>query len=557
MSSTSNKFYLLFHTIKYLKAGQIFYRIFYTVKRKFIGKIPQNNNNLIANDKIQISKLSFQKSRIKNYSGRPEEVLKNTFEFISQKKNFGKKIDWHSPELNKGTRLWKLNLNYHEYIIEIAKEYSNNKEAKYLDYIQSHITEWWEQNPFGTPFYYKDNWNSYAISLRSIAWIKTYMLIGDSFDEDFGNKFLQSLKTQLYYLTNNLEYDLRGNHLLENAFALFFGSYFYNDTLLYEKAKKLLIEQINEQILTDGAHFELSPMYHQLMLYRVLDCLNLVKNNSNFNKELGLFLRKKSELMLGWLEQMTFKNGDIALFNDSAFNVNPTTRQLKEYAESIGVSSNKVNLSESGYRRFEDGKYELVVDVGNIGPDYIPGHAHSDTLGFVLYASGKPMLIDMGTSIYNAGERRNLERSTASHNTVMIGGIEQSECWASFRVAKRARAQIIEENHNGIKATHNGYEKIKANHVRQVLVDKGKLMIKDVVKKKKKHKAEAHFHFHPEQKINIKNFRVETSTGVLEFEGANKIEKESYFFAPEFNTLISAKKIIVEFDNTLETKINL
>ena len=48
---------------------------------------------------------------------------------------------------------------------------------------------------------------------------------------------------------------------------------------LYSKAKNIIEEELEEQILTDGAHFELSPMYHQIILDRVLDCIFLVKEN--------------------------------------------------------------------------------------------------------------------------------------------------------------------------------------------------------------------------------------------------------------------------------------
>ena len=37
---------------------------------------------------------------------------------------------------------------------------------------------------------------------------------------------------------------------------------------------------LQEQVLGDGEHFERSPMYHCIMLYRVLDCYNLVRNNA-------------------------------------------------------------------------------------------------------------------------------------------------------------------------------------------------------------------------------------------------------------------------------------
>ncbi len=97
--------------------------------------------------------------------------------------------------------------------------------------------------------------------------------------------------------------------LLENAFSLLFGAYYFQDEELYLKAKKILKDELKEQILKDGAHFELSPMYHQIMLLRVLDCINLVQNNNWKNHELLELFISKAEIMLGWLNTITYENG--------------------------------------------------------------------------------------------------------------------------------------------------------------------------------------------------------------------------------------------------------
>ena len=71
-------------------------------------------------------------------------------------------------------------------------------------------------------------WNSYVVSNRIISWVK-YTHFNNFFDQDFKKKFLSSLRFQLKYLNHNLEYHLRANHLLENSFALIFGSVLFND----------------------------------------------------------------------------------------------------------------------------------------------------------------------------------------------------------------------------------------------------------------------------------------------------------------------------------------
>ena len=288
MRLTLNKIHLYFHTIRYLTTKQILYRLVYLIKRKYYCKLKINNINKKLGAKEEpksVNDIYLEDDKIKHYNFSHEKLLSNNFTFLNQTISFGNIVDWHYTPLNQGTRLWKLNLNYHEYLIDIAKLYKNTQNKKYLNYIQNHIKEWWYQNPFGTSEYYKDNWNAYAVSLRTMAWIKIYQLINNAFEYEFEKYFLHSLKIQLNYLINNLELDIKGNHLLENGFALMFGAYFFKDKHLYNKAKKLLYKELEEQILADGGHFELSPMYHQAMLYRVLDCFNLVKNNSYFNHE--------------------------------------------------------------------------------------------------------------------------------------------------------------------------------------------------------------------------------------------------------------------------------
>ena len=66
-------------------------------------------------------------------------------------------------------------------------------------------------------------------------------------------------------------------------------------------------------MLGDGGHFERSPMYHCIMLYRVLDCYNLVRNNALFGKELEDTLKEKAEVMLGWLEKVVYSDRRIPL----------------------------------------------------------------------------------------------------------------------------------------------------------------------------------------------------------------------------------------------------
>ena len=326
-----NKFIRLFNTVKYLKLKQIYFRLFYFARDR-VRKTLGFKYEFSKGSKSTPLKLAKSCDSYSSYSN-------GEFSFLNLSKKFDENIDWN---YNKYGKLWTYNLTYFEYLKEkedIALIYN------FIDNIEN----------------IKDGLEPFPISLRGINWIKflTYHDIKDKKIDD-------SLYAQYYILLDNLEYHLLGNHLLENGFSLLFGAYYFEDEKLYKKAIEILKSELEEQILDDGGHFELSPMYHQIMLFRLLDCINLVKNSSYKNQELLKFLTSKAELMLGWLKNISYENGDIPLFNDSANCIAPTSKQLFEYANNLKLIIKNSTLKESGYRKIDKEKYESVIDIGEV-----------------------------------------------------------------------------------------------------------------------------------------------------------------------------------------------
>jgi len=458
------------------------------------------------------------------------------FTFIGITHKFEKKdINWNYAEYGK---LWNYNLTYFDYLqqIEISKEEGLELIYSFIDYTEPIRGK---KMPF-------------PISLRNINCIKflTRLKIRDKKVDAF-------IFAQYQVLMDNIEYHILGNHLLENSFSLLFGAYYFQDESLYGKAFEILTEELTEQILNDGAHFELSPMYHQIMLFRMLDCINLVKNNNWKNQELLMLLTTKAALMLGWLETITYCNGEIPLLNDSANGIAPKTSELLVYAKNLNIVSSKIVLDECGYRKISNDRYEMVIDVGNIGPDYIPGHAHSDTFNFELYVDNKPFIVDTGLSTYETNERRMYERSTSAHNTVEINGKNQTEVWGGFRVARRAKIISLNEKNNGIKAMHDGYMKIGCTHEREWKFLDSKITISDTIESKKPYKAISYIHFHPDIDIKIKDNIVISKYGEITFENEVILSLTKYNYAYQFNSYKSADVLMVEFKENILMEIKL
>ena len=500
-------------TIKFLKPKQINYRLYYIIRsrfRKLIGIKP------ILSKKSDSNLLKLQNSIhiIDSYLGD------SSFCFLNLSKRFEPKIDWNYATYGK---LWTYNITYFDFLSQNHKD-SLFMIENFIDNIES----------------IKDGLEPFPISLRGINWIK-YL----SYNKIKNQKIDNSLYAQYYILLDNLEYHLLGNHLLENAFSLLFGAYYFQDEVLYKKSKEILLEQLEEQILNDGGHFELSPMYHQIMLFRVLDCINLVKNNTWQKRELLEFLTIKAEKMLGWLKTISYKNGDIPLLNDSTNGIAPTTEQLFKYSKDLDLKILDLKLSDSGYRKINQDRYECIVDIGEIGAKYIAGHTHADTFNFELRINGKPFIVDTGLSTYETCNRRDIERSTASHNTVEVEGKNQSEVWGGFRVGNRAKVIELIELDNRIEATHDGYKKEKIFHTRKWSFEEHKIMVEDSLSRNANGVARLHFHPTVTKKDILTSIFINSDT----------IKFETYQFAPEFNINKSAIVLVIAFDSTLKVEI--
>lgn len=523
-----DKLFKLFHTIRYLKMIQIYYRLYYLFRRKlrqlrghvYPVSIPSNSTLLLSNSSLFSS-----------------DVLKESkFTFLNISHDFDGKIDWNYMGHGK---LWTYNLTYFDFLNQ--KDISKERGHALIDDFVKEIR------------LINDGMEPYPISLRGINWIK--FLNRHKIKEQ---KVDDSLYAQYKILMDNIEYHLLGNHLLENGFSLLYGAYYFKEESFYTKAKIIITAELSEQILEDGAHFELSPMYHQIMFFRVLDSIHLIKENHWKDDELLVVLKEKASLMLAWLNNMTFKDGQIPLFNDSANGIAPTTHELNEYAKDLQVKEEPTKLSSSGYRTVKSGLYEMMIDVGNIGPDYIPGHAHSDTFNFELYYRGRPIIVDTGLSTYEKNKRRTLERSTASHNTVELADLDQSEVWGGFRVARRAYITKLSEDENKrIEAIHNGYEKrLDVLHQRRFMYDTHQIIITDFIITDEIVPAIARLHFHPDAQVEIEGDLIRCDDIVIKVTNA-ALEIKQYQYAPRFNTLEDAKVVEMTFSEQMEIEIRL
>jgi uncharacterized heparinase superfamily protein len=308
-------------------------------------------------------------------------------------------------------------------------------------------------------------------------------------------------------------------------------------------------------------------MYHALAVEDMLDLVNIT---NAYGQALPRNYRK---LAASWpailakmrqcLAMLCHPDGDISFFNDSAIGIAPRALTLDDYANRLGlkpVEDHKPgleHLSDSGYIRIENDEAVALLDVAPAGPDYLPGHAHADTLSFELSLFNRRVLVNSGTSVYGNSSERHRQRGTAAHNTVVVNGQNSSEVWAGFRVARRARPFALEfHTSNGqnvsVSCAHDGYRRLPGRvvHRRCWQFLPGQITIADTVQGTFR-KAEALLHFHPECKVrgSDKTFRVDLPAGRhldIDIAGGQAVVHPGTWH-PEFGLSINNQCLIVSF----------
>jgi len=508
----------------------------------------------------------------------PEEpaIGPGEIEFIGVRAPF----DPQRPDWVAGGRpkLWCYNLHYFDWL-----HWSVFDEATRAGLID----DWIAANPQGAA----NAWEPYTLSLRIVNWVK-YLVRMEAGARPA--RWLESLALQLAWLARNLEDHLLANHLFKNAKALLVGASLFSGpgaVRLRTQGLNLLLRQIDEQFLPDGGHYERSPMYHQLCLEDLLDVVVLLNAAPEFVSEAQRAqIKNAAHRALGFLEGIVGGDDEIPLFNDAAHGIAAPARRMIEWGRGVLGSGSPVGTNsfqtgsragnefapggrddrmsicfpDTGYYGYRRDGDSLIIDCGPVGPDYQPGHAHSDALSFELCVAGQRVIVDSGTFDYEPGPLRRYLRSTIAHSTVCVDRTEQSETWGVFRVARRARPLHAELEQDGnvlrFRGAHDGYRRLAGQvvHRREITIDAaGAWQIADRLDGTGIHRAASFLHLHPEIGMEAQSdriWRLHLSDGTelgVEFSGGDAVTIERGWYCPRFGKRHSIAVFVQVYEGVL------
>lgn len=518
-----SKFSTYWNTVKYLTPTQAYYQILNRFKKKerdYFEKLPVDYRGV----HIEISELDCDEILVKRFN--PELMKKGKVCLLNQIVD----LKYTRNYTNTLKPLIVNNVYYFEYGIVLGALYQKTRDIAYWnlfkkcyeDYLNAHV----------------ELKSVYSMALHIPNVLIAFELFGEAVEKVFREKVYCEMYSQYKYIAAHQEKHLLANHYFEDLKALIIASYLFKDDQKLKGYLKAFKKQCDEQVLKDGVHYELSLMYHKLILEDVMRIAMLAKQPDFPDcKWIGPLMQKMVDAMYS-LEKGI---GRTPLFNDSGDNVAKTCGQLCNAAEKHFAIKpvQKDAFEDSGYYKLYDGNKALIFDAGKIGVDYQPAHGHCDCLSFELAVDDKPLFVNSGTYEYQ-GDLRKIFRKTGAHNTLVIDGHEQSQCWGGFRVAKRIHNVSGSKSGNEVCGSYKNY--YGEEHSKIISLTASVLTVEDSVNARIGARVKSYLHIAPGYKVDRDEIKDIYGNMVCKVEALNcemdkATEYELNYYAPEFSDL--------------------
>jgi uncharacterized heparinase superfamily protein len=488
---------------------------------------------------------------------------------------FGDPIDWHFDPVS-GRRaplvhwsrldpldcttvgdtkvIWEL--NRHQWLVHLGQAWRLTGDERYAQTLIQYVQAWLRVNPPGMGI----NWaSSLEVAFRLIAWCWALVLIRDSraLTADVFCQFEEAVEAHATHVERYLSYYFSPNtHLTGEALGLFYAGVVFPEMKRAERwrslAMRILVQEIERQVLPDGVYFERSTCYQRYTVDIYLHFLILASRAGiEVPAIVGKIVKSMIEVLVtlrqpdGSMPSIGDADGGMVLplsrtppddyratfstaavvFNDPVYAwaagrlASDTLWLLGTPAVETFETLEKKKPQSAACRVFPAGGFvamrsgwderahALIFDAGPLGCHFSAGHGHADLLSVQCSAFGQQYLVDAGTCCYTSDpEVRDFFRSTAAHSTVMVDGESHAKPAGPFSWRSRCAAQLLRWTINDsfayADAIHDAYRPLPdpVSHRRRVaFIDSRYWLVIDDLCGSKSHRIDVRFQFAPMQ----------------------------------------------------------
>jgi hypothetical protein len=421
----------------------------------------------------------------KSTTSAADAVLENTFSFYGETHALGADIDW---EHNPGTAHWGHDLNRFSYLNPLAQAWAATGDRRYAEKAVALVLDWIAKTDVcdafvrtspggGRPDKSAHVWSSYLnIAIHIDQWGRLFQLIAHAPDLVTPLQWLRILKSvhdQLWYLDLVIP-EAQGNWVTigtRGQLATLSRLPGLRDTTaLATTAFSRLTAATADQLLPDGAQYELTPHYHMVVI-RNLDTALDAARRLPVPPPPGL--QELFDKAVRYMHHLVTPDGLLVAFNDSDPDAGPgILRQLStpRLQAALGADAAEertssffrdagVMILRQGSRHGAEELY-LAFDGGPFGAS----HQHEDALGFWLSAYGRSFVVDPGRHLYDGSSVsfRPYLSGTSAHSTITIDNAPQQsraarESWLD-PAPQQARFAVADDGTVTATATYaHGY----------------------------------------------------------------------------------------------------
>jgi Heparinase II/III N-terminus/Heparinase II/III-like protein len=460
--------------------------------------------------------------------------------------------------------VWELNRCAH--FITLGRAYAITNDDKISEAFFRQLDSWREQNPVARGA----NWNcAMEVALRAMNLLGAFGLFlhAPQMNELGLKEFLKTIDQHGAHIKRNLEFShiATSNHYLADVVGLLWIGLMLPELEAarewHEFGFRELLNEMDKQVLPDGADYEASTGYHRLKVELFLYSFVLCHLNS-FDIEEKYW--NKLRAMIEYMRAYMRPDGSAPLIGDSdSGQVFPIARRagndhayvlalgaavFQEPRFKIGTHASGVLqaggqpaeggvrtellwfLGEQGLRDYDalpvsealsscafadagvyllrDEDLFLHFNAGGIGVNGRGSHGHNDALSIEVSACGTAFVVDPGSYLYTANlQERNLFRSTAYHSTVQVDGAEQNTIdeRVPFVIGNEAQPKVLGWQTTAeadlIVGEQNGYQRLPQpiTHRRTIRFDKRKRfwLVEDELTGEGTHEFSFRFHIAP------------------------------------------------------------
>jgi Heparinase II/III-like protein/Heparinase II/III N-terminus len=495
---------------------------------------------------------------------------------------------------------WELSRFHH--LIVIGQAYHLTSREDYAVEFRRQLNDWIVTNPcrFGV------NWScTMEVGIRAVNWIWAFhfFLQSPQVDGAFLLKFLTALHNHATFIFHNLEFReawvkgtrrrLNSNHYLGDLIGLLYISLLFPELKLtgYDKfAVRELETELLLETAEDGADYEHSTHYHQLVLEIFLSGFHLLRLNGYLPKppieerliKMAQFVADYSrpdgsspqigDSDSGRLHPLSTRRADnhtflpliaAEVFSRPDLQCGPQDPEvwwwLGTSKETTVLSRSSASYPDSGFYVLRSNEVHVFVSAARVGMCGLGSHSHNDLLSFEYWSRGRAWIVDPGTYLYTPDpQARNLFRSTEYHNGVQIdreeinplrtGQLFQMGDLAEVTVHQWSSAKdvdVLDVEHTGYLRSSVGVRHRRRFHLNKSL---GKLVVCDSFEGNGGHRFNWRLHLHPSVTVTLEDRRVlmraNNAQLTLDLPNVSHCELQESWYSPSYGVRQSAQVLM-------------